>query len=221
MILPFGNDINPLAADEVYVERFQGQPSADFRLYYEIQAPSVIVPFATPDSGVHNLPPSQDEALFHDGQKHFRIKGLPEKGLTNAQAWAKYQKAWAGSVAPSTAKPHPTLGGLVTPIATIPPLFDQPLALSGIQLDGDSVACWSAVHNWHKLWERLELEVRVDGKKVGSVRADQYNAVSRRTDGFRFAFPNKVRDGNEHEITIVVAGTDENIPGSPMRRVLR
>ncbi len=221
MILPFGNDINPLAADEVYVERFQAQPSANFRLYYELQAPSVIVPFATPDSGVHNLAPDQDEALFHDGQKHFRIRGLPEKGLTNAQAWEKYRKAWAGSVAPVSAKRHPTLGGLVVSIATIPPLFDQPLALSGIQLDGDSTACWSAVHNWHRLWERLELEVRVDGKKVGTLRADQYNTVSHRTDGFRFPFPANVRDSREHEISIVVAGTNENIPGSPMHRILR
>ncbi len=221
MVLPFGNDINPLAADEVYVESFQGKPGANFRLYYDIQAPSVIVPFATPDAGIHNLPPDQDEALYHDGEKHFRIRGLPEKGLTNQQAWAKYKKAWAGSVAPLEAKKHPTLGGLVQPITAVPPLFVQPVALSGIQLDGDSTACWSAVHNWHKLWERLELEVRVDGKKIGTVHADQYNAVSHRTDGFRFHFPSTVRDGREHEIAIVVVGTEIHIPGSPLRRVLR
>lgn len=220
MILPFGNDINPLAADEVYVEDFQGKPGANFRLYYPIQAAHEIVPVATPDSGIHNLPPDQDEALYHDGQKHFRIRGLQDKGLTNAQAWAKYQKAWAGAVAPAEAKPHPTLGGLVVPIASVPPLFVQPLALTGIQLDGDGAACWGANHNWHRYWERLELEVRVDGKRVGTVRADQYNAVSHRTDGFRFTFPSTVRDGREHEIAVVVAGTDSHLPGSPMRRVL-
>jgi hypothetical protein len=223
MILDFGNDINALAADEVYVESFQGKPGANFRLYYDIQAPSVIVPVATPDSGIHNLPAEQDSARYHDGQEHFRIRGLKEKGLTNAQAWAKYKKAWAGSVAPATAKKHPTLGGLVLPIAasSVPPLFVQPRALTGIQLDGDSSACWGANHDWHLLWVPLELEIRVDGKKIGSVRADQYNATSRRTDGFRFPFPSSVRDGREHEIAVVVAGTNEHLPGSPMRRVLR
>jgi hypothetical protein len=61
----------------------------------------------------------------------------------------------------------------------------------------------------------------VDGKKIGSIRADQYNATSRRTDGFRFPFPSSIRDGQEHEIAVVVAGTNEHLPGSPMRRVLR
>ena len=221
MILPFGNDINPLAGDEVYVESFQGKPGANFRLYYDIQAPSVIVPFATPDGGIHNLPAEQDSARYQDGQEHFRIRGLKEKGLTNAQAWAKYKKAWAGSVAPTTAQKHPTLGGLAAPITTIPPLFVQTRALTGIQLDGDSSACWGANHDWHQLWVPLELDIRVDGKKIGSVRADQYNATSHRTDGFRFSFPSSARDGREHEISVVVAGTSENIPGSPLRRTLR
>lgn len=221
MILPFGNDINPLAADEVYVEDFQGQSGSNFRLYYDIQAPEQLVPVATPDAGVHNLPPDQDEALYHDGQKHFRIKGLSEKGLTNRQAWAKYKKAWAGAVAPPEAKVHPTLGGLVAPITAPPPLFVQPRALTGIQLDGDGAACWGANHDWHRYWERLELEVRVDGKPVGTVRADQYNAVSHRTDGFRFVYPTAIRDGREHEIAVVVVGTNLHLPGSPIRRVLR
>jgi hypothetical protein len=77
------NDLSSTYAHQNFVQRteyivrnFNGVAGDNFRVFAREQAPNVVVP----QTGQHI--------------------GLPEAGLTNAQAWAKYRKAINGAVAP-------------------------------------------------------------------------------------------------------------------------
>jgi hypothetical protein len=80
---------NLVVADEIHVEAYNGAAGDNFRIYYKEQAPGFLVP-----------------------QTQGQMIGAPVGGLTNAQTWAVYNIAIAGSVAPcSTTRAE--IGGFV------------------------------------------------------------------------------------------------------------
>ncbi len=70
------HNTNTLVRDELVVQNYDGT-GRNFQVYYGQQAPSGVVP-----------------------QSAGELIGLPVAGLTNAQAWAQFQQAIAGAVAP-------------------------------------------------------------------------------------------------------------------------
>src|SRR5207248_4022269 len=95
-----GMVINLVQKDQVYVYGYNGVSTDNFRVYYTQQAADFVVP--------------QTQLNSWDGSP--RLVGAPVAGLTNAQAWATYNVAIAGSVAPSAATTRAGIGGLVTPL---------------------------------------------------------------------------------------------------------
>jgi len=74
---------NIIKEDKVFVTDYNGVTGDNFQLFYQEQAPTYVVPQSA------------------DG-----LTGAPVAGLTNAQLWAQYHLAIAGSVAPcSTTRP--------------------------------------------------------------------------------------------------------------------
>ena len=59
---------------------------------------------------------AEQHADFVVPQTTDALTGVPEAGLTNAQAWAKYGQAIAGSVAPAAATTRAGIDGLVLDI---------------------------------------------------------------------------------------------------------
>lgn len=93
-----GKTLNLISKDDAFVEAFQGKVGDNFRLYYLEQASDFIVPQTIPNT-------------LYGGSK---VVGCVEANLTNAQAWAKYGVAIAGSVAPCKTT-RPTIRGLCCP----------------------------------------------------------------------------------------------------------
>jgi hypothetical protein len=86
--------------DTVSVYQFNGAAGDNFRVYYNEQAANAILP---------------QTVYYPDGVTVY-MQGSPEAGLTNAQNWARYHIAFAGSIAPSTATTRAQIYGLVDPI---------------------------------------------------------------------------------------------------------
>ncbi len=88
--------------DSVYVYQHNGDPAANFRVYYGEQQPEFPLP-----------------------QTHVKADGTvdlwacPEAGLTNQQSWDKYKVAFGGAVAPASAKQIPGIVGLADPVAVV------------------------------------------------------------------------------------------------------
>ena len=219
-ILDFDNDQNPTAGDELWVQSFQGITGANFRLWYDLQAPDRIVPEATPQNGNPDSDTNVDARLYKDGKKHFRIVGLPESGLSNRAAWAKYGKAWAGGVAPISAKPHPMLGGLVEKVGNVPPIRMSPWKLEGevLKVDGNGLSGWLQVAN--ELQIKPSLTVTIDGISVATIRIDGFLPDNQRRCVYKFLFPKEKRDGREHDISVVLPD-GKTAPGWPRRERLR
>jgi hypothetical protein len=78
------NRLNYVQATEYIVRNFNGAAGDNFRVFAREQAPNIIVP-----QTVLTNPPQAGQHI-----------GVPEAGLTNAQAWSKYGKAISGAVAP-------------------------------------------------------------------------------------------------------------------------
>ena len=85
--------------DQVFVYNYDGVSGDNFQVFYTQQAADFIVP---------------QTVLNSDGT--FRTMGAPVAGLTNAQAWAQYDVAIAGAVAPADATTMNNIVGLVAPI---------------------------------------------------------------------------------------------------------
>jgi hypothetical protein len=90
---------NLMANTVVKVLQFQGDPTANFRVYYNESQASAIVPQSQKDvTGALSLNAS------------------PVAGLTGAQVWAQYGIAIGGALAPSTATTKANFWGLLDPI---------------------------------------------------------------------------------------------------------
>ena len=79
---PRGSNPNFVQSDRLIVKNYNGEVGNDFEVFYLEQRPDFIVP-----------------ATEHIDVGY--VTGSPEPGLTNAQAWALYGVAIAGSVADS------------------------------------------------------------------------------------------------------------------------
>jgi hypothetical protein len=89
------NQANVVVSDTVYVTSYNGVSGDNFQVYYNEQAANYVMP-QTSSNGT-------------------TLVGSPVAGLTNAQNWAQYGIAIAGSVAPSTATTRAGVNGLVRP----------------------------------------------------------------------------------------------------------
>jgi hypothetical protein len=213
--LAFGNDLNMLAGDEVWIENYQGRIGESWRLYYPIQAPNVIVPHSSLYAAVGDLSPDVDTMTYWDGTVHFRVRGLSEPGLTNAQAWEKYGKASAGSVAPTDFR-HPEMSGLAQMVPYVAAPFLQPKAIWG-RLDEATdryVRGWTIDEN--DTSHHVAADVYVDGAKVGTTVAGDYRPDMGRRIGYRWNYPASLLDGREHTIRLVASGTSVPLPGYPV-----
>jgi len=84
---------NLIQTNQVFVYDYNGVSGKNFQVYFKEQAPDYVLPQSTYDPGTTQT----------------RLTASPEAGLTNQQAWAKYQIALAGAIAPTT----DTLDGIV------------------------------------------------------------------------------------------------------------
>jgi hypothetical protein len=91
---------NLMASTVVKVFQYQGDPTANFRLYFNEEAASAIVP----------------QSQFWENTTLETVHAAPEAGLTGAQVWAKYGIAIGGALAPTTATTKANIVGLVAPI---------------------------------------------------------------------------------------------------------
>lgn len=87
----------PVLANTVDVINYNGDPMDSFKVLFEEQKADVIVPWE------EDIPEVEGNVR----------KACPEKGLTNAQAWARHKCAWAGSVAPDNYTTREGILGLV------------------------------------------------------------------------------------------------------------
>jgi PKD repeat protein len=85
--------------DTVLVTNYNSVAGDDFKVFYNQQVPGFIVP---------------QSILYSDGSAE--VLGSPVAGLTNAENWARYGVAIAGSVAPANATTMAGILGLVSPI---------------------------------------------------------------------------------------------------------
>jgi hypothetical protein len=85
---------NLVLPDEAWVSNYNGQIGDNFRVYYKEQRPTFVMPQTVYDNGA------------------LKLQGAPVAGLTNAQMWALYGQAIAGSIAPCTAT-RPNIDGYV------------------------------------------------------------------------------------------------------------
>jgi hypothetical protein len=216
--LPFGGDQNVLVGDEIWVENFQARIGDNWRFYYDMQAPNVIVPHSSPNALGMNVPDDQDFIIYVDGSKHFRVWGLPVPGLTNSQAWQLYGKAIAGSVSPTTYR-HPEIGGgfsQTVPLVASPQvqpiyLIGRPDTVSGTTLSG-------FVYDQNNDEWKISIDVLVDGVKRGTIVADQYRPDPnvRRRVNYSWDYPVSIRDGRPHQIQLVETNSRTQIPGFPV-----
>jgi hypothetical protein len=219
--LVFGSDIDMIAGDFLWVQNFQGRIGENYQLFYDLQAPHIIVPHSSPDKGRNNLPADQDYMIYHDGTKHFRINGLDEPGLTNTQAWAKYRKAIAGAVSPTNYRHPQIVGGFAHRISSVPAL---PIGLPAWNGALDSNPSWytNATKLWgHALDTNLErplvVDVYVDGVKIERFAVNQYRGNLRRCSGFEWIIPTQFLDGREHTFNFVSVDKGAALPGFPAK----
>jgi hypothetical protein len=101
-----GSSINYTGPTVVRVYNYNQVKGDNFQVFFHEQAANYV------------LPVTERDAL----QSRTRATiGVPEAGLTNAQAWSKYGLALAGAVAPSSARAsRPEINGLVGPIQAPP-----------------------------------------------------------------------------------------------------
>jgi hypothetical protein len=108
---------DPMMADTIEVRNYQGKAGDDFHAYYVQQAPDFVLP---------------QEVRNTNGT--LKTAGAPEPGLTNTQALAEHNLAFAGSIAPCqdrTTRPEIsgfTCGPQVPPPPVVTPgqaLFEQ------------------------------------------------------------------------------------------------
>jgi hypothetical protein len=215
-ILGIGSDQNMIVGDEIWIENYQGAGS-NWRLYYETQAPNVIVPHSSPDEGKNNLPAEVDFIIYHDGTRLFRIKGTKEPNLTNAQSMAKYGLAIGGSIAPPTR--HPDFSGFAENVSSVPVPSPAPINLAG-SLD---IANGRMISGWvfrYQSSRKLKFDVLIDGVKRGEVVADIYRADLNRRIAYQWEYPAAVRDGKSHEVKMVLSNNGAMAPGFPIRVVI-
>ena len=91
-----GDSTTLITPDDVYVYQYNGDPTKNYRIYYNEQAASYVLP---------------QSVVAADG--NVRLNAAPVAGLTNAEAWTLYGIAFAGSVAPLTAMTLSNVTGLV------------------------------------------------------------------------------------------------------------
>jgi PKD repeat protein len=87
---------NLIQSDTIVVYQYNRNAKDNFRLYYNEQAATYVLPQTTYNP---------------DGSPN--VVGAPVAGLTNQQAWNRYHVAWAGAVAPTAAKARQITNGLV------------------------------------------------------------------------------------------------------------
>lgn len=86
---PIASGWNYVVGDYIYLYDLNGDPNADYRVYFYEQAANSLLP-KTQDGGT--------------------TVGSPEAGLTNSQNWAKYKIAFGNEVAPTNAIDGKSLG---------------------------------------------------------------------------------------------------------------
>jgi hypothetical protein len=90
---------NVVGDDEVYVYQYNGDPSQNFRVYYNEAKADAVLP-----------------QTVYDWSGNVALNGAPIAGLTNAEAWAQYGIAFGGKVAPTTATTKSNIIGLIDPL---------------------------------------------------------------------------------------------------------
>jgi hypothetical protein len=108
------SNINYIQADDVYVYDYNGVAGDNFRVYYQEQAPTYVLPQST-----------------YNANGTTGRTGSPVAGLTNQQNWDTYQIAFAGSVAPTSAT-RAKVKGFVQPYGS-PPVVSQVAVNGGAQ----------------------------------------------------------------------------------------
>jgi hypothetical protein len=216
--LIFGADQNVLVGDEVWVENYQGRVSDNWQLFYEQQAPNVIVPHSSPNYAGGNVPRDQDYMVYWDGTVHHWIMGLQQANLTNAQAWAQYGKAFAGGVSPTTYR-HPEIdGGFAQAVPVVASTQVQPVNLRGGVDMVSRTALSGYVYDSNDDEWKIEMDVIVDGVVRGTIRADQYRTDPnvRRMVNYSWEYPTILRDGRSHQIRLVEKKSRITVPGFPV-----
>jgi hypothetical protein len=151
--MPFGNDIQVNASDQIYIEDHQGVATEDYRVYYTIQHPSFQVP-VTYTGDAPGMP-------YFDGFSHFRVfsafpapsswpsaspwtgTGVLQSTLLGGNEW----KAWGGAVAPTT--------GLVTNRPEIEG-YTISAATPGMRL-------WETLWGWYDSTGMASISIQNDG----------------------------------------------------------
>ena len=187
-VINIGNDQAITGPDYVFLLGFQKMPGSDTQLFYDEQRPDRLVP-------------GWGDQMF-EGTRRFRLWGVAEQGLTNAQAWKKYGQAIAGGVAPSTLARPEFPKAYLCPMTNnpYPTKLDEHHFRGNIErVDGSNVAGWV----WDADFDKTPVKVRIYVNNVlkatataANYREDLVDAgMGQGNHGFWITTPAGFKDG--------------------------
>ncbi len=162
-VIVLGNDQAITQPDQVFLLGFQKMLGSNTQVFYDEQRPDRLVP-------------AWGDQTF-EGAFHFRLWGVPEAGLTNAQAWAKYGKAIAGGVAPSTLTRPEFPKSFLCPMTNNPyPTKQDEHHFNGFvdQVTATDISGWVRDQDWDKV--PVKVRIYVDNQLKATAEAGKFRS---------------------------------------------